>query len=141
MESRIASIDDIPGEGCSDRTRLVSAEMAVKRPTSRKAARKQQPAPKEWQLQDAKARFSEVFRLARERGPQRFTKHGRGAVVIIPAEEYARMTRVRTGQHCSVLCRIASAWIRHRSRSTAGFRQSRRPVNGFLLDTSVISER
>ena len=47
--------------------------------------------PKEWQLQEAKARFSEVFRLARERGPQRVTKHGREAVVIVPAEEYARL--------------------------------------------------
>jgi prevent-host-death family protein len=46
----------------------------------------------EWQLQDAKARFSEVFRLARERGPQRVTKHGREAVVVLPAEEYARLT-------------------------------------------------
>lgn len=46
----------------------------------------------EWQLQEAKARFSEVFRLARERGPQRVTKHGREAVVVIPAEEYARIT-------------------------------------------------
>lgn len=32
---------------------------------------------REWQLQDAKARFSEVFRLARESGPQRVTKQGR----------------------------------------------------------------
>jgi prevent-host-death family protein len=45
----------------------------------------------EWQLQDAKARFSEVFRLARERGPQRVTKHGREAVVVLPAEEFARL--------------------------------------------------
>ena len=45
----------------------------------------------EWQLQDAKARFSEVFRLARECGPQRVTKHGREAVVVIPAEEFARL--------------------------------------------------
>jgi prevent-host-death family protein len=45
----------------------------------------------EWQLQEAKARFSEVFRLARERGPQRVTKHGREAVIILPAEEYARL--------------------------------------------------
>jgi len=51
-----------------------------------------QAAPQEWQLQEAKARFSEVFRLARERGPQRVTKHGREAVVVIPAEEYARIT-------------------------------------------------
>ncbi len=41
----------------------------------------------EWQLQDAKARFSELFRLAREQGPERVTKHGREAVVVIPAEE------------------------------------------------------
>ncbi len=47
---------------------------------------------KEWQLQDAKARFSELFRLARESGPQCVTKHGREAVVVIPAEEFARLT-------------------------------------------------
>ena len=46
----------------------------------------------EWQLQEAKARFSELFRLARERGPQRVTKHGREAVVVLPSEEYHRLT-------------------------------------------------
>lgn len=51
----------------------------------------------EWQLQDAKARFSELFRLARERGPQRVTKHGREAVVVVPAEEYERLTAPRAG--------------------------------------------
>ena len=63
-------------------------------PPRRARATGEQPlaAPQEWQLQDAKARFSEVFRLARERGPQRVTKHGKEAVVIIPAEEYARIT-------------------------------------------------
>lgn len=53
--------------------------------------RKGQAVQQEWQLQDAKARFSEVFRLARERGPQRVTKHGREAVIVLPAEEYARL--------------------------------------------------
>lgn len=47
---------------------------------------------KEWQLQEAKARFSEVFRLARESGPQRVAKHGREAVVVLPAEEFTRLT-------------------------------------------------
>ena len=56
-----------------------------------------QPDPQECQLQDAKARFSEVFRVARERGPQRVTKHGREAVVVIPAEEYARITAPQRG--------------------------------------------
>jgi prevent-host-death family protein len=55
--------------------------------------RKGQAVQQEWQLQEAKARFSEVFRLARERGPQRVTKHGREAVVIVPAEEYARLAQ------------------------------------------------
>jgi prevent-host-death family protein len=54
---------------------------------------RRQPVRKEWQLQEAKARFSEVFRLARERGPQRVTKHGRTAVVVIQAEEYERLSR------------------------------------------------
>ena len=46
----------------------------------------------DWQLQDAKARFSEVFRLARESGPQHVTKHGREAVVVLSAEEFPRLT-------------------------------------------------
>jgi len=44
-----------------------------------------------WKLEDAKARFSEVVRLARERGPQRVTVHGRDAVVVVSAAEYARL--------------------------------------------------
>ncbi len=57
------------------------------------AQRRGKAAQKEWQLQEAKARFSEVFRLARERGPQRVTKHGREAVIVLPAEEYARLAQ------------------------------------------------
>jgi prevent-host-death family protein len=55
--------------------------------------RKGHAVQEEWQLQEAKAHFSEVFRLAREHGPQRVTKHGREAVVVIPAEEYARLAQ------------------------------------------------
>ena len=50
----------------------------------------------EWQLQDAKARFSEVFRLALDTGPQRITRHGKAAVVVIPAQEYERLSRSKT---------------------------------------------
>ena len=53
---------------------------------------------KDWQLQEAKARFSEVFRLARECGPQRVTKHGRTAVVVLPAEEYERLSSSKARQ-------------------------------------------
>jgi prevent-host-death family protein len=46
-----------------------------------------------WQLQTAKARFSEVFRRARAEGPQWVTRQNREAVVILPAEEFERLTR------------------------------------------------
>jgi prevent-host-death family protein len=49
-------------------------------------------APKSsWQLQTAKARFSELFRLARSDGPQWVTRQGKDAVVILPAEEFDRL--------------------------------------------------
>ena len=48
-----------------------------------------------WQLQTAKARFSELFRRARSEGPQYVTKAGKEAVVIIPAEEFERLTERR----------------------------------------------
>lgn len=47
---------------------------------------------KNWQLQTAKARFSEVFRLARNEGPQTVTRQGKEAVVIITEEEFQRLT-------------------------------------------------
>ena len=45
---------------------------------------------KSWQLQDAKNRFSEVVELALKGSPQTVTKHGKPAVVIISAAEYAK---------------------------------------------------
>jgi antitoxin Phd len=45
-----------------------------------------------WQLQTAKAQFSEVFRRARSEGPQYVTRQGKEAVVIVPAEEFERLT-------------------------------------------------
>src|ERR1700680_4503825 len=45
----------------------------------------------DWQLQTAKAKFSEVFRLARTEGPQRITRQGKEGVVMISDEQYARL--------------------------------------------------
>lgn len=45
-----------------------------------------------WKLEDAKARFSEVVRHAREDGPQRVTVRGHDAVVIMSVEEFERLT-------------------------------------------------
>ena len=44
-----------------------------------------------WQVQTAKARFSEVFRLARTEGPQRITRQGKEAVVMVAGEDYDRL--------------------------------------------------
>ncbi|MBL0157643.1 MAG: type II toxin-antitoxin system prevent-host-death family antitoxin [Bryobacterales bacterium] len=44
-----------------------------------------------WSLQDAKARFSEVVRLAETQGPQHVTRHGGEAVVIIRSADFAKL--------------------------------------------------
>jgi antitoxin Phd len=41
-----------------------------------------------WKLQDAKARFSELVRLARKGHPQRVTVHGKDAVVVVDPERF-----------------------------------------------------
>lgn len=51
-----------------------------------------------WRLQDAKARFSEVVRLARDSGPQRVTLHGRDAVVVVSAETWDRERQHHSGK-------------------------------------------
>ncbi len=51
-----------------------------------------------WSLQDAKARFSELVRLAHSDGPQHVTLHGRDAVVVVDADEFQRLKGARTGQ-------------------------------------------
>ncbi|HTS51407.1 MAG TPA: type II toxin-antitoxin system Phd/YefM family antitoxin [Bryobacteraceae bacterium] len=44
-----------------------------------------------WQLQDAKAKFSEVFRLARTEGPQLITRQGKDGVIMLPVEQYEQL--------------------------------------------------
>lgn len=49
--------------------------------------------PQTWQLQTAKAQFSEVFRRARTEGPQHVTKAGKGEVVILSKEDFEKMNK------------------------------------------------
>jgi len=49
-----------------------------------------------WKLEDAKARLSELVRVARQRGPQRVTVYGKDAVVVLAAEDYARLAPIWT---------------------------------------------
>jgi antitoxin Phd len=46
-----------------------------------------------WQLQTAKARFSELFRRARTEGPQVVTRQGKEQVVVLPAEQFAQLMK------------------------------------------------
>jgi len=48
-----------------------------------------------WQLQDAKARFSELVKRAREQGPQHVSVRGEPAVVVVSVEEFARLSTPR----------------------------------------------
>lgn len=59
----------------------------------KKAGTASAPAPKKrWQLQTAKARFSELFRRARTEGPQWITRQEKEAVVMLPAEDFEALT-------------------------------------------------
>ena len=44
-----------------------------------------------WSVQDAKNHFSEVIEAARHGEPQTVTKHGKPTVVVLDAQEYARL--------------------------------------------------
>jgi prevent-host-death family protein len=48
-----------------------------------------------WQLQDAKARFSELVKRAREEGPQHVSVRGEPAVVVMSEKEFARLIAPR----------------------------------------------
>ena len=74
-------------------TSLVRCRMPNRTPSAvppARAARVPRVAPG-WRLEEAKSRFSEVVRLARESGPQHVTVRGRDAVVVLSAEDYARL--------------------------------------------------
>jgi antitoxin Phd len=49
-------------------------------------------AGQQWQLQEAKARFSEVFKKAYSDGPQIISRQGKDAVVVIPLSVFEQLT-------------------------------------------------
>ena len=46
-----------------------------------------------WQVQDAKARFSELLATTLKKGPQVVTRRGVEAAVLVPFEEWQRLQR------------------------------------------------
>jgi antitoxin Phd len=51
-----------------------------------------------WSLQDAKNRFSAVVEAALRGEPQLVTRRGAAAVVVVAAEEYARLKAIEEQQ-------------------------------------------
>ena len=49
----------------------------------------------DWQLQEAKNRFSEVVKRARDEGPQTVTLHGQRAAIVVSAADYDALLKPR----------------------------------------------
>jgi hypothetical protein len=45
-----------------------------------------------WQLQDAKAHFSELVKLSESEGPQNITLHGRSAAVLLSRKAFDQLS-------------------------------------------------
>ncbi len=56
-----------------------------------------------WQMQEAKARLSEVIREAEREGPQEITVHGKPVAVVLSREQYERLAG--TGESLAVFMR------------------------------------
>jgi len=54
-----------------------------------------------WQLQDAKNKFSRLVTRAQNNGPQIVTKHGKKAVVVLAFDEFEKLSKPKTD-----LCRF-----------------------------------
>ena len=52
---------------------------------------------REWQLQEAKNRLSQVVDSALHDGPQTITLRGKPAAVVVSFDEYRKLTMPRTG--------------------------------------------
>lgn len=48
---------------------------------------------RQWQLQEAKARFSELVKLAEREGPQEITLRGEPKAVVVSKVEFERLKR------------------------------------------------
>ena len=45
-----------------------------------------------WQVQEARRQFRQLFDDAVEKGPQRVSRHGKGAVIVLSEEEWGRLS-------------------------------------------------
>lgn len=61
----------------------------------------------DWQLQDAKANLSQLVNRALAEGPQRITRHGRGAAVVLSERDYERLIARTRGSLTAFLAHSA----------------------------------
>ena len=95
----------------------------------------------EWQLQDAKNRFSELVQRARQEGPQVVTLRGRRAAVVLSAEAYDALLRERPSLVDHLLA--GPSWDDDFVDAVNLRAKVAEPAAGrlmFLLDTNVVSE-
>ena len=90
-----------------------------------------------WQLQEAKAKFSELVQKAIDEGPQTVTRHGKDAVVVLSAEA-VRADEEATDRSSRSFCSPAPGRSWNLARHEL-FRTRDRLLR-YLLDTNVISE-
>lgn len=81
------------------------------KPTTASKVSSRKP-PQKWQLQTAKAKFSELFRLAMTEGPQHVTRQGKEEVVIISKDEFDTLKKGSS--------KAGSAWEFFRSSPLVG---------------------
>ena len=60
----------------------------------------------DWQLQDAKANLSQVVNRALEEGPQRITRHGRPAAVLLSERDFKQLAACKRGSLVEFLARF-----------------------------------
>lgn len=100
---------------------------------SRKASQPPRCSPaalvrlKAWKLEEAKARFSELVRLARAHAPQRVTVHGEDAVVVMSAADYARL--VPAAEQPSLHALLSNSPLKDLDFEQAGVRSPVREID------------
>jgi antitoxin Phd len=65
----------------------------------------------DWALQDAKAHLSQVVNRAVTDGPQRITRHGRGAAVVVSEADFQRLIARKRGSISEFLSSLSLSGI------------------------------
>jgi len=81
-----------------------------------------------WQVQDAKARFSEFLDTTLERGPQIVTRRGVATAVLVPIEEW---NRLQNSARPSVKSLLLANEARSENPLPRRRRWTRRPIPDF----------